>query len=89
MRTILQSALLVACACAEAGENAEFARWASKHGKNYKNVDEWQMRAKQFNKSKAVVADLNKRAEGKDLKFALNGTADLTDEEFKKRLGGA
>lgn len=42
--------------------SAEFAQWAAEHGKEYTSVEEWKVRQQAYFESKAIVAELNRKA---------------------------
>lgn len=69
--------------------NAEFAEWAARHGKTYGSVEEFHWHGRQFDESRLTVDALNAhaRSKGLDVEFAVNDSADLTEEEYVGGLG--
>ena len=82
MQTTFTFALVAAIAAAD-----QFADFTSKNGKSYGNVGEYEMRKAEFEKNHDKVEKMNKKNEGKGVKFADNFTSDMTDEEFGAMLG--
>lgn len=93
MYTTFAFALFASFVAAQGASNdnpgAAFAEWAAKYGKSYPDVGTWSSRQQVFVQSSATVAALNAEAQakGQSATFALNRTADLTDDEYRAMLG--
>ena len=67
----------------------EFAAWASKYSKKYKDETEYVVRMKLWSEAKAVISILNREGESAKVtsSYKLNKLADRTDAEFDMYLG--
>lgn len=83
-------ALVTSVASAEGSRNtAEFVEWAARHGKTYETVEKFHWHGRQFDESRQTVDALNAhaRSKGLDVEFAMNDSADMTEEEYVGGLG--
>uniref|UniRef100_A0A0D9WI49 Cathepsin propeptide inhibitor domain-containing protein n=1 Tax=Leersia perrieri TaxID=77586 RepID=A0A0D9WI49_9ORYZ len=66
----------------EATMKSRFEEWMKKYGKSYETKEEKARRYEAFKKN-AIHADKANAAEQRDVPFAPNGLADMTDEEYR------
>lgn len=66
-------------------QNSEFEIFLSTYNKSYNSVQEYELRRKIFEENTALINKHN--SEGHSFTLKMNQFGDLTDEEFKSRLG--
>ena len=81
---LLNAAAMAKLRCSPALES-QFLGFAAEYGKDYQNVGELEMRLEIFQANKNEVQEMNKHAIG--VTFRLNEYADLTNVEYKGRMG--
>ena len=70
-------------------DKTQFTNFTSKHGKQYKSVEEFNEREQKWKEADDYIKMRNAQNEGKKngLKLAHNIMSDLTDEEYMSMLG--
>ena len=73
----------------EAAKLRRFNEFAAKYNKQYNSAEELGKRKKEFEKNENAVAALNKKNKdvGENVRFAINATGDLSEEEFRQSQG--
>ena len=88
--TIALVATLVTAQGKSGGVRKDFLQWAAKHGKNYSNYAEMQMREAVFAFNSATVDEMNNASEASAdpdaATFKNNFTSDLTNAEFEAQF---
>lgn len=88
MNTYISLALLNAAAYASSlgpTSGKEFLAFVATNNKEYHTTEELELRIRTYNENGATVEKLNRDNVG--VSFEANYTSDMTEDEFKKRLG--
>jgi hypothetical protein len=75
---------LVECALGSAEQRAHFENWVQQHGRVYGSEDEKEARFAMFQESLIRIQNLNDNS--KSATFALNEFADMSAEEFSRKM---
>jgi len=67
-------------------DELQFINYVAKYGKTYATKEEYEMRLQQFQQS-LIKISMHNAQNGVSYKLGLNHMADLTEEEYKARLG--
>jgi len=93
MNTKFSLALLASTAMARiridtsVSDSAEFQQFIGTFNKSYESTQEMNSRMQVWLKNRRTVENMNASNKGTGVTFGLNDTGDMTDEEFKQRMG--
>ena len=73
----------------EEAKQRRFNEFAAKYNKQYSSVEEMGKRRREFDRNENKIAELQRKNDeiGEDVRFAINSTGDLTEDELRQSQG--